>query len=351
MTTAELTRSLSLRFGRLDRVWIAIALIFAALALLAPPQVPSSAQFTIESLINIAPYLAVSVAVAAFARASGLDHQIGRAFSGNATRAILLAATFGALSPFCSCGVVPIIAGLLGAGVPLAPVMAFWLASPLMDPEMFILMLPVMGLEFTVAKMLAAFGIGTIAGFATHLLVKGGIFSDALRPQLTKGCGSCCGGGSSALKTEKVVWSFWSDPARREAFAGEAKTTALFLLKWLTLAFLLESLMVAYVPADKIATYLGGGEWWTIPAAILVGVPTYLNGYAAIPLVGGLMDLGMMPAAGLAFMIAGGITSIPASMAVFALVRGRVFVWYLGLGLLGSLAVAYGFTLYLAISA
>ncbi|WP_193179401.1 permease [Nisaea sediminum] len=350
MTTAELTRSLSLRFGRIDRVWIVIALLFGALALLAPPQMPTSARFTINALINIAPFLAVSVAVAAFARASGLDHQIGRAFSGNAPRAIMLAAAFGALSPFCSCGVVPIIAGLLGAGVPLAPVMAFWLASPLMDPEMFILMLPVMGVEFTVAKMLAAFGIGAVAGFATHVMIKGGAFSDALRPQLTKGCGSGCG-GSSALRTEKIVWSFWSEPERRSAFAGEARTTGLFLLKWLTLAFLLESLMVAYVPADKIATYLGGGEWWTIPAAILVGVPTYLNGYAAIPLVGGLMDLGMMPAAGLAFMIAGGITSIPASMAVFALVRGGVFAWYLALGLLGSLATAYGFALYLAISA
>jgi uncharacterized membrane protein YraQ (UPF0718 family) len=348
MTTAELTRSLSLRFGRIDRVWIAIALIFGALALLTPPQVPVSARFAIDALVHIAPYLAVSVAVAAFARASGLDHQIGRAFSGNATRAILLAAAFGALSPFCSCGVVPIIAGLHGAGVPLAPVMAFWLASPLMDPEMFILMLPVMGLEFTVAKMLAAFGIGAVAGFTAHLLIKGGAFADALRPQLTKRCGCSA---SSALKTEKIVWSFWSEPERRSAFAGEAKTTGLFLLKWLTLAFVLESLMVRYVPADQIAAYLGGGEWWTIPAAILVGVPTYLNGYAAIPLVGGLMDLGMTPAAGLAFMIAGGITSIPASMAVFALVRGGVFAWYLALGLLGSLATAYGFALYLAISA
>lgn len=348
MTTADLTRSLSLGFGRLDRVWISIALVFATLGLLAPAQVPESSEFTVDALIGIAPFLAVSIGVAAFARASGLDHQIGRAFSGNATQAIILAAAFGALSPFCSCGVVPIIAGLLGAGVPLAPVMAFWLASPLMDPEMFILMLPVMGLEFSIAKMVAAFGIGAVAGFATHMMVKAGAFSDALRPQLAKGCG-CSSSGT--LKTEKIVWKFWSDTERRSAFGGEARTTGLFLLKWLTLAFVIESLMITYVPADQIATYLGGGQWWTIPAAILVGVPSYLNGYAAIPLVGGLMDLGMTPAAGLAFMIAGGITSIPASMAVFALVRGGVFTWYLALGLAGSLATAYGFMFYLAISA
>jgi uncharacterized membrane protein YraQ (UPF0718 family) len=348
MTSTDLTRSLSLGLGRLDRVWLVIAAIFALLALLVPEQAPASAAFTFESLLHILPFLLISVGVAAYARASGLDHQIGRAFSGNATRAILMAATFGALSPFCSCGVVPIIAGLLAAGVPLAPVMAFWLASPLMDPEMFILMVPVMGVEFTVAKALAAFGIGAIAGFATHVLVRSGAFADALRPQLTKKCGC---GISNALKTDKIVWAFWKDRTRRSDFAGEARSNGLFLLKWLTFAFLLESLMVAYIPADHIATYLGGGDWWTVPAAVLVGVPSYLNGYAAIPLVGGLMDLGMMPSAGLAFMIAGGITSIPASMAVFALVRGQVFAWYLMLGLAGSLAAAYGFSLYLAISA
>ncbi|MEQ8332635.1 permease [Nisaea sp.] len=348
MTTADLTRSISFQLGRIDRVWIATILLFAALALLVPDQAARSVGFTFDALVHVGPFIILSVAVAAFARASGLDHQIGRAFSGNATQAILLAAAFGSLSPFCSCGVVPIIAGLLVAGVPLAPVMAFWLASPLMDPEMFILMTPVMGLEFTFAKLAAAFTIGATAGFGTHLLVKAGAFKDALRPDLTKSCGC---GSSNALKTEKIVWGFWKDRERREAFSGEARRSGLFLLKWLTLAFTLESLMVAYVPAERVATYLGGSEWWTIPAAILVGVPSYLNGYAAIPLVGGLMDLGMTPAAGLGFMIAGGITSIPASMAVFALVRGGVFAWYLALGLLGSLAAAYGFALYLAVLA
>ena len=348
MTTADLTRTLSLRFRRIDRVWIATALIFAALALLVPGQAIRSVGFTFESLLQVGPFIILSVTVAAFARASGLDHQIGRAFSGNATQAILLAAAFGSLSPFCSCGVVPIIAGLLVAGVPLAPVMAFWLASPLMDPEMFILMTPVVGMEFTLAKLAAACGIGAISGFGTHLLVKGGAFKNALRPDLIKSCGC---GSSNALKTDEIVWGFWKEQDRRAAFTGEAKRSGFFLLKWLTLAFTLESLMVAYIPAEHVATYLGGDEWWTIPAAIIVGVPSYLNGYAAIPLVGGLMDLGMTPSAGLGFMIAGGITSIPASMAVFALVRGGVFTWYLALGLLGSLAAAYGFSLYLAVLA
>jgi uncharacterized membrane protein YraQ (UPF0718 family) len=75
----------------------------------------------------------------------------------------------------------------------------------------------------------------------------------------------------------------------------------------------------------------------------VVGVPAYLNGYAAIPTVSALIDLGMAPGAGLAFMVAGGVTSIPAAMAVFALVRRAVFTWYIALGLAGSLAVGFAY--------
>ena len=91
--------------------------------------------------------------------------------------------------------------------------------------------------------------------------------------------------------------------------------------------------MLAYIPAELIASLLGGTHWWSLPAAVAVGVPAYLNGYAAIPTVSSLIDLGMAPGAGLGFILAGGVTSIPAAMAVFALVKHRVFAWYVALGL------------------
>ena len=70
----------------------------------------------------------------------------------------------------------------------------------------------------------------------------------------------------------------------------------------------------------------------------LVGVPAYLNGYAALPLVGGLVEQGMAPGAGLAFLVAGGVTSLPAAIAVWALVRLRVFALYIALSLGGAFA-------------
>ena len=66
-----------------------------------------------------------------------------------------------------------------------------------------------------------------------------------------------------------------------------------------------------------------------------------MNGFAAIPLMEGLIDLGMAKGAAMAFMIGGGVTSIPAAIAVFALVRRQVFLWYVGLALVGSTAAGF----------
>jgi uncharacterized membrane protein YraQ (UPF0718 family) len=145
------------------------------------------------------------------------------------------------------------------------------------------------------------------------------------------------------LEQTSITWQFWKEAERREFFINEAWSAGWFLLRWLTLAFILESLMITYIPAEEIGRYLGGTAWWAIPSSVLLGIPAYLNGFAAIPTVGGLVELGMAPGAAMGFMIAGGVTSIPAAMAVFALVKKPVFLVYISWGLLGSLGTAYFF--------
>ena len=80
---------------------------------------------------------------------------------------------------------------------------------------------------------------------------------------------------------------------RRRKFTSSLGETGWFLGKWLTLAFAIESLMVAYIPASMVAEWLGGDAWWTIPAAVAAGIPAYMNGFAAIPLMAGLIEMGM----------------------------------------------------------
>ena len=333
---------LGARLWRGEQVWLVSAAMLLGLLVLDPAQGALSAGFAGRNLVEVAPFLVLSIGIAAYAGATGADGLIARAFTGSPALMILLAALAGGLSPFCSCGVIPLIAALLSMGVPLSAVMAFWLASPVMDPSMFVLTAGVLGVEFAAAKTLAAIGLGLFGGFAVHALAGAGGLAEPLREGI--GNGGC---GGAKLRTRKdVVWRFWHDPSRIAKFRTEGLKTTLFLAKWLTLAFLLESLMLAYVPAGLITQALGGAGLLPIVTATLVGIPAYLNGYAALPLVGGLVEQGMAPGAGLAFLVAGGVTSLPAAIAVWALVKRPVFALYIALALTGSFASGVLFQLW-----
>jgi uncharacterized membrane protein YraQ (UPF0718 family) len=154
----------------LDRVLLTTGLALAVLVVAAPDQAGRSVAFTARSLVFIAPYFLLSVALAAAISATGADGQIARMLRGRPVVAIVLAAAFGAVSPLCSVSVIPIMAALLAAGTPLAPVMAFWIASPLMDPEMFVLTAAIIDKPFALARAASALALGLLAGYLTHLL-------------------------------------------------------------------------------------------------------------------------------------------------------------------------------------
>jgi len=315
-----------------DRVWWAVIALFLGLALLDPDQFVETARSTSWSLVEVLPFLVVAIGIAGYAKASGGDQLIAKAFTGRAVPMVFAAALFGAVSPFCSCGVIPLIAALLSMGVPLAPVMAFWLASPIIDPSMFALTVGTLGMDFAVAKTVAAFAIGIFGGLSIMGFQRAGLLQNPLRPGI--GNGGCA--ASSIQSPKPIEWRIWKDGERTTIFSHESRRSGLFLLKWLTLAFMLESLMLAYIPETWIVSALGGDNDWALPLATVIGVPAYLNGYAALPLVDGLLSQGMAPGAALSFMVAGGITCIPAAIAVYALVRKPTFIAYLGFALVGA---------------
>ena len=323
------------RFG-----WPALGLVVLVVPATAFPETAlKSAGFVAHSLILMTPIVVMAVALSSWVRASGAAGLLARVFAGRPGTLLLLAAGFGAITPICGLGVVPIIAGLLRAGVPLAPIMAFWLASPITDPSMLLVTAGLLGLPFALGKTVTAFAIGLLGGAATQVLTAHGVFQAPLRTAGFHAARTC----SSGDETAEVKWAFWREAPRRAVFRAEAASTAVMMVKWLTIAFALESVLVDLLPPEMIAGYVGAGTAWAIPLAVALGTPIYLDGYAALPLVRGLIDLGMTPGAAMAFLVAGGITSAYASVAVFALVRWPVFLWYLALAVTGSAAGGYGF--------
>ena len=318
---------------RLDKAWIALIVILVLVAVLDRAQFWPTVTFATGALWHTAPFIAFAVLAVAYMKASGAETLLARAFEGRQARMIVLAALLGGLSPFCSCEVIPFIAAMLALGAPLGAVMAFWLASPLMDPAMFLITSGTLGWEFAIAKTVAAVSIGLMGGFATMLAAKSAVFVDPLR-KAASGCGGCC--SSDKPFEGRPVWKFWTDSARRETFGKTAMDNALFLLKWLALAYVIEALMLEYIPADLVARVLGGEGLIPIILGAVVGAPAYLNGYAAVPLVDALLAQGMTQGAAMSFVIAGGVSCIPAAIAVWALVKPRVFAAYIGYAVLGA---------------
>ncbi len=318
-------------YKQLLSAWTAIVTIVLAIAIFDTDGLSERVSFAVKALLNTAPYVFFAVVAIAFLKATSAETVVAKAFEGNETRIIVFAALVGGLAPFCSCEVIPFVAALLAAGTPISAVMAFWLSSPLMDPPAFVITTGALGIEFAVAKTVAAVGIGLMGGFVVRALVSAGYFNDPLK-NTSSGCSTCCGSQSEP----EVNWAFWHEPDRRSVFANVALENGLFLLKWLLLAYLLEAVMIAYVPADKIASIVGGQGLGSIMVGALAGIPAYLNAYAAPALVDALMQQGMSAGAGMAFITAGAMTSIPAMAAVFALVKPQVFSAYIALALMGA---------------
>ena len=323
-----------------DKAWLVIIAIPLLLAVFAPEELWPTLSFAGGAIAHTGAFIVFAVLAVAWLKATGAESLLARAFEGNEARMILFGALAGGLSPFCSCEVIPFIAALLAVGAPLSAVMAFWLSSPLMDPAMFLITAGTLGTEFAIAKTVFAVGLGLLGGITVKTFSGTSYFAQPLKEQPAK---SCCGCGSNPF-TGKPEWQFWKDQTRRSTFRRTAVENALFLGKWLLLAYLIEALMLRYVPAEWIATVLGGDGLQPILLGALVGAPAYLNGYAAVPLIDALLAQGMSDGAAMSFVIAGGVSSIPAAIAVWALVKPRIFTAYLGIAMVGAVLAGLAWT-------
>ena len=319
-------------YRSIDKAVGSLCLIFLVLLIWDLNEFISTFLFMINALLGTAPFIIFAVLAVAYLKATSAENLLSKAFSGPQLRMICFAALLGGLSPFCSCEVIPFIAALLAIGAPLSAVMAFWLASPLMDPAMFLITSGTLGWDFAVGKTIFSVGIGVFGGSITMIFHKSSVFLDPLRdkPQI----GGCCAVKEPFVGTP--VWKFWKSNDRLETFKSTTTSNAFFLLKWLALAYSIEALMIKYIPADLIVTMVGGQGFLTILSAAILGAPAYLNGYAAVPLVDALISQGMSIGAAMSFMIAGGVSSIPAAIAVWALVKPKVFTAYLFYGIVGA---------------
>ena len=330
MTHTTSIASPSWRPGPEATTWLVTAALLLAGSVLPRPS-PGFAVEVGAGLLSLLPVIALAAFLAGAMSAGDWSDRVLDWIDRGTARSVLIASAAGAITPVCGLGVLPLIAALLRRGLPLAPVMAFWVASPVTDPAMLAVTAGILGLPLAVAKTVAAFGIGLFAGAATAALPGFG------------------GPGHCHMRTDALAAHACAGLA--PGLAGEAWRNARLVLRWLALALVLEVLVERHVPASWIVAAVGGDHPWAVPLAASAGAPLYLDGYAALPLVRGLLDLGMDPGAALALLVSGAAVSLYAIVAVAALVPLRVLALYVGLAVAGACLSGLGYQAVAAMAA
>lgn len=317
----------------------AIAASGVALCWVWPHHTYQAVLFAAFGMISVAPLVIPGIGLAAWIVASSADKQISKALEGKTGLSVLAGAAIGALTPVCGVTVLPLMAGLLAAGVPLAPIMAFWLSSPVTDPAMLTVTAATLGWPFAFGKTIAAFGLGLAGGAAVFIFANRDWVRSALRDNtMVKGLSqnSCAAPGSFNAY-------IWREPARRHAFARQSLATSRLLILCLFPAFMAEYALNAVLTPSSLAVYAGEDAWWAIPAAVFIGAPAYIDGFAALPLTRALIDNGMAYGAALAFLVSGGVVSIWGALAIFPVLKLKPFILYLAVAVTGSMLTGYIF--------
>jgi len=275
-------------------------------------------HFFIEDTTKIFFLLLVMIYLIALVRASMNVERVRDYLAGkNKGVGYLMGSCFGAITPFCSCSSIPVFLGFTSAGIPVGITMSFLITSPLINEVAILLLFGLLGWQFTALYVV----IGVFVG------ILGGVFLDAIHAErwlqsfaakaLERGKNVSSTGGVESVKR----LSF----AERHHFAkGEMSEIFARVWKWVIIGVGLGAALHGFVPDGWIQANLGDGQWWTVPAAVLLGIPLYSNATGVIPVMEGLITQGLPIGTTLAFCM----STVAASFPEFILLK-QVMQWRL----------------------
>lgn len=256
--------------------------------------------------------------------------KIQRILGSQGGRGYFTAAALGAVTPFCSCSTIPMLVGLLKARAGFGPTMTFLFTSPLLNPIIIALFIPVLGLNVTLTYGALALSISLLASVLLQTLgferyIKG----DMLVEKKTC-CGSSCG---SAPQIEPSQW--------QKAW-GECWSLFRQMFPYMLIAMLIGALVHGFVPVDFFSNVAGPDNPAAIPTAAIIGIPLYVRVTALLPLVASFLAKGVSIGAIIALVIGSGGASLPE-----VILLKKLFHWPLLLAFLlviFSMAIIGGFT-------
>lgn len=239
----------------------------------------------------------------------------------------VLASLFGIVTPFCTCSAIPLFLGFLEAGVPLGVTFSFLVASPMINEVALVMLLGLFGWEVALIYIVSGLVIATVSGFII-----------------------------GKLKVENLVYDFSENKNNNQPGLAIlswkqrfnfAKNYTINIVKKVWLYILLGvgvgAWIHGYVPSDLIAQYAGGDKWYSVPFAVLIGIPLYSNAAGIMPLVGVLTEKGVSMGTTLAFMMAVTGLSLPEFLILKKVMKVKLILIFAGIVGLGIIFTGYLF--------
>ena len=263
-------------------------------------------------------------------------------FSPERTRALLagrregvgnvLAAGLGVMTPFCSCSAVPLFIGLVSAGVPLGVTFSFLIAAPMVNEVALALLFGLVGWQVAVTYFAFGLGIAVVAGWVIGRLRLEGWLQDWVR-DIHSGAAAPDAAADAPLTL-----------VDRYRLGIEAVREVLGRVwMWIILGIGMGALIHGYVPEALMVRIMGADAWWSVPAAVVLGIPMYTNAAGVIPIVEALLGKGAALGTVLAFMMSVIALSLPEMIILRQVLTLRLIAVFVGVVGTGILAVGYLF--------
>ena len=241
----------------------------------------------------------------------------------------IMAASLGIVTPFCSCSAVPLFIGFVQAGVPLGITFSFLISAPMVNEVALTLLFSMFGWKVAGLYLTLGLSVAIISGWIIGRLKLENYLEDWVR-NMPKTVASV---GDDELTLSDRIES------------GKASTKEIVLKVWpyIIVGIAVGAGIHGYVPEDFMASLMGKEAWWSVPVAVLIGVPMYTNAAGIIPIVEALLAKGAALGTVLAFMMSVIALSLPEMIILRKVLKLRLIIIFTSIVATGILLVGYIF--------
>jgi uncharacterized membrane protein YraQ (UPF0718 family) len=240
----------------------------------------------------------------------------------------LLASLLGIITPFCSCSAIPLFLGFIQAGVPLGTTFSFLVASPMINEVSLVMLLGLFGWKIAIIYITSGLVIAIISGAIIGKLK----VENLVEPFVYQNVAGANIDFPHMTSKERISYA-------KDYVVDILKRVWLYVIIGIGVGAWIHG----YAPADFIARYAGGGAWYAVPLAVLIGIPLYSNAAGIIPLVSALTEKGVAMGTTLAFMMSVTALSLPEFMILKKVMKPKLILIFAGIVAAGIIFTGYLF--------